>query len=235
MSFDHVNPPASLATPFVRTKPATLLERVFGLVMDAAWSMEPSSKNQNRPTGQYVGSYWLEQRLVTLLNQTKVPSSSRLDAVETMLQNLTSTAYALLIQGIRTSGEENGVGLGTKLVYASVSGRQDDAIFAKLQVHGLPVVVGLVCVLVLAGCALASTRLGRPFTAQDNGMMLAAGVVDIMYLMHDSALPGVLAQSPFDHACGDERRSKAEEVDVIYSDGKLDLSDRIVEPPVRIL
>lgn len=228
---NHNPPPISTVMPFVRSKPVTVLERVFARIVDTVWSME-SSPHHYGITGQFLPSYWLEQKLMTLLNQKNLSSSSRLDTLETMLQNLTSTAYALLIHSIRTGSEANESGSETKLAYVSVLGRQDDAVFAKLQVHGLPVMIGLVCVLVLAGCTMASTRPDHPFGARDDGVLLAAGVMDIMYLMHESGLPGALTPSPSDLTEDDQRRSKAERLDVMYSDSRLDLSDRIVEQPV---
>lgn len=150
---------------------------------------------------------WLESRILALLNTTTSSSAQKLHALEADLQTITSIAYSFLFEQIYAS--KNSTAANTVTVQG-----QESISLAKLNINGLQVFIGLACNLVLLVCVLISSGLRPGVEKCADGHMLSGELLDLMYLMKNSALPKLLNNTgaePYDTVA---RRAKAEKLDV---------------------
>ena len=134
-----------------------------------------------------------------------------LGALEADLQSITSVAYSIIFEQIYNSKNPT-VACDSNIV--TVLG-QEQVPLAKLQVNGLQVFVGLICILVLLACVLISSGF-RP-VAENPAMctcLLSGEVLDLMCLMKNSALPELLNTDVAPSTTG-AQRAQAEKLDVV--------------------
>jgi hypothetical protein len=161
--------------------------------------------------GQFIPLKWLENRILALLNGTTSSSAQKLDALEADLQTITSMAYSLLFEQIYTSKNSTGSRNANTI---TVEG-QERMPLAKLNVNGLQVFIGLVCILVLLVCVLISSGLRPGAEKSADGYMLSGELLDLMCLMKNSALPELLNNASAEPSNTNARRAKAEKLDVV--------------------
>ena len=159
----------------------------------------------------YGTDVWLQNRILGLLNGATSTSAQKLGAFEADLQNITSVAYSIIFEQIYNSKNPTAARNSTIITVLG----QEHVPLGKLHVNGLQVFVGLVCVLVLLGCVLISSGL-RPVAEKSGDVhMLSGGVLDVMCLMKNSALPELLNNiGPAPSNTG-ARRAQAEKLDVV--------------------
>ena len=138
-------------------------------------------------------------------------SAQKLGALEADLQNITSVAYSIIFEQIYNS--KNSTAARNSNIITVLG--QEHVPLAKLQVNGLQVFVGLVCVLVLLACVLISSGLRSVAEKPSDVYMLSGEVLDLMCLMKNSALPELLNNTGAAPSDTGARRTQAEKLDVV--------------------
>ena len=212
---DNTSSAFNTTTPFVRGPPTSPLERNWADLLDQIIDWEATGladevRNGTIPDGTGT-SGWLGDRLMAPFEGTTLTSAQKLDALEADLQSITSIAYSLIFEEIYNS--KNPTAAPNSNIITVLG--QEDVTLGKLQVNGLQVFVGLVCILVLLACVLISSGL-RPVAEKSGDVyMLSAEVVDVMCLMKNSALPELLNNTGPAPSTTSARRAQAELLDVV--------------------
>lgn len=171
--------------PYLINTPNTPMEANFAPLFAAI------SASEGAAGGGAQGDTWLERSLRTRLEQKPT-----LRAFEDALSSIMSTAYALLIQRWRTRFSTNDNTLTSNWIpqTATVLGHFP-VLKAHLEVNAIPLLIGSISTLILAVVSLICI-IGHE--ASDH-IVRDGGVIDIISLMHDSALPSILAASSEDN------------------------------------
>ena len=184
------NPTPYTPFPYLSNQPKNGLEKYFTLLHDAIINSED-------PEGDDGGNSWIEQTLrVTLANQPT------LRALEETLSSITSLAYSLLIQKWRT-GLSNGDStvLSNWVPENKTAQAHYPLLQAHLQVNGIPLLVGSISTLVLVTVSLICV-VGHRIT---DHIVRDGGVIDLVSLLHDSALPDILVGDDGDDGMASEK------------------------------
>ena len=179
LSLNVTNPARYEPFPFLSNQPRNALEKYFAPLHDAIISSEGSGG------GGSQGVTWIEEAL-----RLTLASQPNLRALEETLSSITSLAYALLVQRWRrrVSDGDNTV-LQNWVPEKRTAQGQYLLLRGCLQVNGIPLLVGSVSTLVLVVVSLICV-VGHGVT---DGVIRDGGVIDLVSLLHDSALPGILA------------------------------------------
>jgi hypothetical protein len=166
--------PPHTAFPFMTNEPKNHLESNWVPLLGAIYTM----------IGDAYGTPWIQDTMQSLLDER--PSITTL---EDNLASLSSLTYSLLIQEWRNRYASGDATLASTWVpqYAIVAG-EHPVLKAHLQVNGIPLLVGSLSVLVLSAISVACV-VGHGIT--DN-VMRDGGVIDLVSLLHNSALPEML-------------------------------------------
>lgn len=170
--------PPNAAFPFMTNEPENQIESNWVPLLGAIYQAGCEYVKPN-----YIS--WLETAM-----QSSLDEQPSLKALEDSLAILSSLAYALLIQGWRNryaTGDATLASIWTPQ-YKTVAG-EHLVLRAHLQVNGIPLLVGSLSVLVL-GTVSALCIVGHGIT--DN-IVRDGGVIDLVSLLHNSALPDILA------------------------------------------
>lgn len=173
--------------------------------MDQIWDAEPGGLGDF--SGQFLPPAWLEDRIFVVLNDTTSSTTDRLTALEAELQSITSIAYSLMSQALRT--EQNTTRPSSTVM---LDGTQQLPM-AHLQLNGLLLIAGLLCVMTLIACVLISAESVR---GSEDPYLLSGDVLDLMCLLRNSILPSVLSEMESSEFESDLRREKAETINVTY-------------------
>jgi hypothetical protein len=184
LSMNVTNPAAYTPFPFLSNQPKNAFEKYFAPLHDAITSSEGGAG------GGSQGATWIEEALrLTLANQ------SSLWALEEALSSITSLAYALLIQRWRTRFSDGDDTVLSNWVPETQSAQGQYLLLrGRLQVNGIPLLVGSISTLVLVVVSLICV-VGHNIT---DGVIRDGGVIDLVSLLHDSALPDILARDDVD-------------------------------------
>jgi len=175
----NISTPPHTAHPFMTHYPKNQLESNWVPLLDAL------SASQGFYIILVTGNTWLEATMRSLV--VKRPD---LRTLEDNLASISSLAYALLVQRWRSRHLRGDPTLASTWSprNATVAG-EHPVLKMHLQVNGIPLLVGSLSVLVL--CAISAICvIGHDVT--DN-TLLDGGVIDMVSLMHNSALPELLA------------------------------------------
>jgi hypothetical protein len=193
--------------PFARPLPSSPYERAWGSLFDGLWRNE-AGIDDSLFEGHLLPSRWLEQQVLQLLNETRSTSTQRIAALEAYLQTITSIAYSVLVQQRRPSQIPT-----EPTTAADVQGLQQISM-ARLRVHGLQTVLGLLSVIVLSLCVLWVPNLRDGLTPPGEHHIIVGDVLDLMCLMRGSSLPQLLGVATQGPSVSDARRDKAEKTNV---------------------
>ena len=175
LSLNVTNLTPYLPFPFLSNQPKNALEKYFAPLHDLFTNSEADEE----------GFLWIEQTLrMMLMNQPT------LRALEETLSSITSLTYSLLIQRWRTRLSEGDRTVSSNWVPENKTAQGHYPLLqAHLQVNSIPLLVGSISTLVLATVSLICAA-GHRIT--DN-IVRDGGVIDLVSLLHDSALPDILA------------------------------------------
>ena len=206
---DNTSSAFNTTTPFVRPPPASPLERNWVFLLDEIyyWDFVPDDYHWE---SQFGTDEWLENRILALLNGT-TSTSQKLGALEADLQSITSVAYSIVFGEIYNS--KNSTAARNSDIITVLG--QESVPLGKLQVNGLQVFVGLICVIVLLACVLISSGLRLVAEKSGDVYMLSGEVLDVMCLMKNSALPELLNNTGAASSDTGARRAQAEKLDVV--------------------
>ena len=173
------NPTPYTPFPYISNTPKNALEKYFASLHSAISGSEG---------GRLLGpsnNTWIEETLrMTLVDQ---PS---LRALEKCLGSITSLAYSLLIQRWRTRLSDGDRTLSSNWVPENKTVQGHYLLLeAHLQVNGIPLLVGSISTLVLGAVSLICV-VGHRIT---DHVIHDGGVIDLVSLLHGSALPDILA------------------------------------------
>jgi len=179
-----------------------------------------SSFNQSEPE-----STWLENTLVDqLVNGTGIRG------VEDSLGYISSMAYALLAQSWRAEQAQGGIAaenLSQIWIPQNVTlhGTQS-VLYTQLKIGDLQLVITLLSTAVLVIASFASTY-GHA-AAHTDPIIRDGGVIDLLSMIADSALPAIIAGDAPDLEEGeDERMIRARQTLVAHSLGSLDVPEML--------
>lgn len=175
LSISDVTP--RTAFPFMTNEPKNQLESNWAPLLGAIYTALVDAYNHP----------WLRDILHSALE--KRPSITTL---EYDLASISSLTYSLLIDGWRNQyAAADGAALAPPWVpqYAIVAGERPVR-KAHLQVNGIPLLVGSLSVLVLS---IVSVTCLAGHRTTDN-IVRDGGVIDLVSLLHNSALPEILAR-----------------------------------------
>lgn len=131
------------------------------------------------------GIPWLQDTMQSLLNERP-----NITTLEDNLASIGALAYSLLFQAWRSRYASGDAALASTWVpqYATVPG-EHSVLKAHLQVNGIPLLVGSLSVIVLVAIS-AMCVVGHGTT---DSVVRDGGVIDLVSLLHNSALPEILA------------------------------------------
>ena len=207
---DNTSSAFNTTTPFVRPPPASPLERNWAYLLDQIYKSDFLG-GQSDWVSSYGTDEWLENRILALLNGTTLTSAQKLGTLEADLQSITSVAYSIVFEQIYNS-KSSAAARNSDII--TVLG-QEHVLLGKLQVNGLQVFVGLICVIVLLACLLISSGLRLVAEKSGDVYMLSGEVLDVMCLMKNSALPELLNNTGATSSDTGARRVQAEKLDVV--------------------
>lgn len=204
--------------PFENNEPQNALEAEWIPLLDALTRSEGD-------TGDHQGATWLEQTL-----QADLQAKPNITTLEDDLASITALFYALLIQRWRTRSAANDTSLAENWSpnTATVPGSHL-VLMAGLQVNPVPLIVGCLCTAVLAIISLVWLR-GHDTS---ENVVRDGGVIDLVALLHDSALPGLIAGEVEDgnpaaaRMMFETRSARSRRALVAYGQGSLDLPERV--------
>jgi hypothetical protein len=134
-------------------------------------------------------------------------------AMEKVLEQLTGLAYGMAIQSFRSQTRDGSTVVSSNWnpTSAIVTGHRI-VLRGKFVVNGLQVVVGAICVCVLAFAMLfAVAQRGDEAPDTRGGVVRDGGVIDLISLVNRSALPRIIAgTNGVAASTKDERRAVAE-------------------------
>lgn len=138
-------------------------------------------------------------------------TNERIAAFEENLSRLTGTAYALLLDALRTPSLLDPDPTVWNLPRVAVQAKKTQ-VAAFLRVNGLQVVFGLLSVLALILCVAVSVgqRIYKRDLRDGNSVILTGGALDLISLMHESTLPREVALTPEEGFSKDAQRLRAE-------------------------
>jgi hypothetical protein len=202
-SLNSSSPRPHTAFPFMTNEPKNQLESNWVPLLDALSATEGVE-------GVGSGFTWLETTMRSLL--TEQPSITTL---EDNLAGISSLAYSLLIQRWRIRYADGDTTLAsTWMPQIQTVAAKVPVLKACLQVNGILLLVGSLSVLVLGTISIMCV-IGHGI---NDNIVRDGGVIDLISLLHNSALPEVLAghEDDGDPQIGDTifamRRTKARRV-----------------------
>lgn len=199
-------------SPYLRAFPTSPLERNWVSVIDSIYNAEADHFGDGTSAGQYAPARWLEDRLLAHVNDTtsSLTTSQKIAAVELELESITSIAYSLLFEQVYSNKSSTGYARSN----VTLPG-QARLTMAKLQVHGLQVIIGFICVVLLTVCTLVASHAPLEATRAQDENMLSGEVIDFLCLMKGSSLPELLNDKDHTTTDTDARRRRAENIDVL--------------------
>lgn len=199
--------------PFLRSTPNTTLERVWPMLLDTIDFMEAGHLNGDYGPGQVIPNQWFQKQLANAFNTAGATTLEKMLALESGLQNITSLAFALLVQQLRRQSDE--LGTHSKLEYAMISGTQEGVVYAYLHINITQLSVGLLSMALIITSFVVSTGVRSGIVATVNDMQ-SAGALDVIRLMRDSDLPALIGKDTVHSHGTDLRRQRAEMLSVKY-------------------
>ena len=169
---------------------------------------------------------FLENQLTPLLSASSAPnltdlpldtSANRFTAFEDVLSRLSGNAYSLLLNAMQTPSAldaNHDVWTPPQVMVQA----QQVILVGRLRVNTLQLVWGLISVGCIGIC-MALVMWERPVRfgmASSRGEFMSGGVVELIHLMHLSALPRLIAGDSNEARYIDARRLRAENVTVEY-------------------
>jgi hypothetical protein len=169
---------------------------------------------------------FLENQLRPLLNESSVPSltdlplntsADRFTAFADSLNRLSGNAYSLFLNAMQmTSAFDTNHAVWTPpqvMVQA-----QQTSLVGRLRVNVLQLVLGFICVLCVGVCMVLITWERGVQVGGSSGRtaFMSGGVLELVHLMHLSALPRLIAGDSSEARYRDARRIRAENVIVEY-------------------
>ena len=195
LSLNVTNPTPYTPFPYLSNQSKNGLEKYFGPLHDVIASTEVGEMNGD---GDSEGGTWIEQALSVML--AKQPS---LRALEESLSSITSLTYSLLIQKWRTRLSDGDPTVLSNWVPENKTAQAHYPLLqAHLEVNGIPLLVGSISTLVLMAVSLICV-VGHRI---NDHIVRDGGVIDLVSLLHESALPDILAGDDGD---GDMASEKA--------------------------
>ena len=184
--------PPHTAFPFMMNDPKNQIESNWVPLLDAL----PASEGE---TGQETGTSWLETTMKPPLGV-----QPNIVTLEDNLATISSLAFSLLIQRWRIRYANNDTALASTWIpqTATVPG-EVPVLKAHLQVSRISLLVGSLSVLVL--CATSAMCIVAHGTTDDT--VRDGGVIDLVSMLHNSALPEILA--------GHHKDDKNQEIDEV--------------------
>jgi hypothetical protein len=178
-SFNTSSIPPHTAFPFTTNEPKNQIESNWDSLLEALLGAEGDPL-----TDYQSGTSWLETTLRSLLVE-----QPNITTLEDNLASISSLAYALLIQRwrIRYAGGDTTLASTWVPQNATVAG-EVPVLKAHLQINGTPLLVGSLSVLVLGAVSVMCVT-GHDTT---DDIMHDGGVIDLISLLHNSALPEML-------------------------------------------
>lgn len=174
---------ATASTPFT---PFPYLDNEPQNAMESWWIslLEALFKSQGG-AGVHQGSTWVEDTLERLLL-----AQPDIATLETNLASMTSFFYALVIQHWRTryGAGDPSVAQNWTPSNTTVQGHHP-VLKGRLQIDGIPLIVGCISTLILTVVSLSCVR-GHD---TNDTVVRDGGVIDLISLLHDSALPDIIA------------------------------------------
>ena len=178
LSLNVTNPAPYTPFPFFSNQPKNALEKYFSPLHDAIISSEGGG-------GLDQGDTWIEQAL-----RTTLADQPSLRALEESLGSITSLAYSLLIQRWRTRRSDGDRTLSSNWVPENKTAQGHYPLLrAYLQVNGIPLLVGSISTLVLVVVSVICVVDHRI----TDHIVRDGGVIDLVSLLHGSALPYIIA------------------------------------------
>jgi hypothetical protein len=170
--------PPHTAFPFIANEPKNQMESNWVPLLDALSASEGAD-------GMESGTTWLETTIQSLLAER--PSITTL---EDNLASISSLAYSLLIQRWRIRHATGDATLASTWMPRNATVAAEVPVLkAYLQVNGIPLLAGPLSVLVLSIISLICI-VGH---GKNDNIVRDGGVIDLLSLMHESALPEMLA------------------------------------------
>lgn len=169
---------------------------------------------------------FLEDQLRPLLNETSVPtltdlplntSASRFTAFADNLNRLSGNAYSLLLNAMQTTSALDANHAVWTPPQVTVQAQQT-VLVGRLRVNVLQLVLGSISVLCVGACmavVLWERRVDVDVSSGGTSFM-SGGILELVHLMHLSALPRLIAGDSNEARYRDARRSRAENVVVEY-------------------
>jgi len=218
LSLNVTNPAPYTPFPFFSNQPKNVLEKYFAPLHDAIIGSEGGG-------GIHEGDTWIEQAL-----RTTLADQPSLRALEESLGSITSLAYSLLIQRWRTRLSDGDRTVLSNWVPENKTAQAHYPLLqAHLQVNPIPLLVGSISTLVLVAVSLVCV-VGHRIT---DHIVRDGGVIDLVSLLHDSALPDILAGDAGDDDMVSESimfeacSTRASRTTVAYGGGSLDIPERV--------
>ena len=182
--------------PYLSNQPKNGLEKYFAPLHDVI--LYTAAGDSEGLGGDGDGLSWIEKALwATLANQRS------LRALEETLGSITSLTYSLLIQRWRTRLSDGDLTVLSNWVPENKTAQAHYPLLqAHLQVNGIPLLVGSISTLVLVAVSLICVVVHRI----NDHIVRDGGVIDLVSLLHESALPDILAGDDGD---GDMASEKA--------------------------
>ena len=177
------------AFPFMTNEPKNQLESNWVPLLDALSASEGVE-------GVGSGFSWLETTMQSLLMERP-----NITTLEDNLASLSSLTYSLLLQRWRIRYADGDTALSsTWMPQNSTVGAEVPVLKAHFQVNGIPLLVGSLSLLVLSTVSVVCV-VGHGI---NDNVVRDGGVIDLISLLHNSALPGILAGHEEDD--GDQMR-----------------------------
>ena len=170
------------------------------------------------------GAEFLEAQLRPLLRETSAPyitdlplntSSNRFIAFADILSRLSVNVYSLILNAMQTPGDANHEAWNPPRVLVQA---QRTVPAGRLRVNVLQLVLGVISV-VCIGICMVLVVCGRPVSIAvppDGTEFMSGGILELVHLMHISALPRLTAGDSNEALYGDSRRLRAENVTAEY-------------------
>ena len=215
MSINHSN-------LFKKEQPTDPLLTSWGPLIDAMWFSEVGAGTTVSSAHMaQLPERWLENILYKPLNSSvsspigRSPSvAERMAATEDIFAQVTGLVYGMLIQWLRSQALAGNT-TNWKPTSAIVTGQQG-VLRGKFVVNGFQVVIGTICVCVLAFAVLFTVAEGGNGT-HDVDIIRDGGVIDIISLVNQSALPSIIAGGHDVKApMNDARREVAERTKTVW-------------------
>lgn len=153
---------------------------------------------------------WLDSSQCTLFTGLGNIQSS-LSLIEDRFANFAALYYALLDRHFQV--ENTLAAKWWRPLTGEVAGIRQE-LSAQLGVNGAQLVVGSICILVLIISSLFS--MGRQ--RRTDNIIWSGGVIDMITLLYDSAIPSVIMEAKEDDDSELEHLKKAEQIEIRYEE-----------------